>query len=215
MNMEKKNLTTQPNELTEKEYYYLFEDTRKPEMNKEPIANNDGNGNINVLPHYLPIRLHMMQEYYNNVQYLNNRMSNKKIVVVLGLVTRFPANHVKDSAYFKMILMIPMNTDSVKIQWAKTPLIPLPDVDQQSITVQGIETIENNIRTLTITNPYDVGTITTTFTTSKSSLYEQRRQEYQERHHHNREQSYYPRNNRYRDYGYGYGDNKKRRYDEK
>lgn len=194
--------------LTEEEYKYLMQDNKNKEMNKDVNNNNT----MNVLPNYLPVPLHMMQQYQNTLNYMNTQVSNTKPVIIPGLISRFPANHTRDSQYFnKMSLMVPMNVDNIKIEWSRSSLITPPDLDQQMVYLHGIENYENNKRTLTIINHYDVGTITTTFTTSKSSLYEQRRQDrYQERRQ-ERDEPYYSRNN----YGYGYGNNKRQRSNEK
>lgn len=184
--------------ITNEEYNYLMQNIKIPEP---PIE----------LPQELP-KVAPKEEPKNPpvTGYVAEppRKFTSKNVLIPGLVTRFISNY-RDDIYFKMSLMIPMNTDQVKIEWGDSPLLNPIDVEQQMVTLHGIERIENNRRMLIITNPYDVGTITSTFTTSKSSFYDQHR------------------SNRYREggggggyrgdrgdrggYGYGYETNKRKR----
>lgn len=206
--MEHQKTTTEPKVLTEEQYNYLIQTIKPTETSKEMAKSEPYSHQyqyMTPMSHYNSSQKHRGYSEFS-------RPYGEKTVVVPGLITRFPSNRVREAVYFKMSLMIPMNTDQVKIEWGNSPLINPIDVDQQMVTLQANERIENHRRILTITIPYDVGTITTTFTTSKSSFYDQ--------HRHDRD-SYYERDDKYfsREYeggggnrsGYRYETNKRKR----
>lgn len=198
INMDKKNLTQQPNELTAEQYNFLFNNNKNQPINAE-LANPFPVQGYNVQP--------------------QKHIYNRRDLLVSGMITRLPSNTVRQREWYKMNLMIPINTEHVIIKWTDGPLIIPPlQLAQQTVTLQSTMITENGIRTITIINPYDVGMITTTFTTSKCSY----DQQFDKVEPYSPTRDYHSRDPRYRDYNRGYNqnysygyDNKKRRYDEK